>query len=73
MGDDAMQGANGAQMYVHPAQAEAMGAFAGDAALWASDGGPSAGHHMFGATDPMIYLRYVSHYTATCDTSLLVV
>ena len=54
-----LQGPNGAQMYVHPAQAEGMGSFAGDAALWATEGGPNAGHHIFGATDPMIYLRYV--------------
>ena len=52
-------------MYVHPAQAEGMGAFAGDAALWASDGGPGAAHHMFGATDPMIYLRYTDVHTTT--------
>ncbi|KAM0909600.1 hypothetical protein ACQ4PT_014713 [Festuca glaucescens] len=54
-----MQGANGAPMYVHPAQAEGMGSFASDAALWAAEGGPNAGHHIFGATDPMIYLRFV--------------
>jgi hypothetical protein len=56
-----MQGANGAPMYVHPAQADGMGPFASDAALWATEGGPNAGHHIFAANDPMIYLRYMGH------------
>ncbi|KAM0908273.1 hypothetical protein ACQ4PT_015567 [Festuca glaucescens] len=56
-----MQGPNGAPMY---AQAEGMGPFASDAALWAAEGGPSAGHHIFGATDPMIYLRDQDVYDA---------
>ncbi|KAM0829282.1 hypothetical protein ACQ4PT_066976 [Festuca glaucescens] len=64
-----MQGANGAPMYVHPAQAEGMGSFASDAALWAAEGGPNAGHHIFGATDPMIYLRDQEVYDANSQVA----
>ncbi|CAM0948112.1 unnamed protein product [Alopecurus aequalis] len=64
-----MQGANGAQMYVHPAQTDGMGGFAGDAGLWASEGGPNASHHMFGATDPMIYLRDQDVYDANSQVA----
>ena len=43
-------------------QAEGMGTFAGDAALWAAAGVGSddPGHQMFGAADPLMYLRYVA-------------
>ncbi|CAL4999514.1 unnamed protein product [Urochloa decumbens] len=59
-----MEGTNGAQMFTD--QAEGMGTFAGDAALWAAADDP--GHQMFGASDPMIYLRYVSNLH-TCHTT----
>ncbi|XP_047046182.1 agamous-like MADS-box protein AGL66 [Lolium rigidum] len=64
-----MQGPNGAPMYVHPAQAEGMGSFASDAALWAAEAGPSSGHHIFGATDPMIYLRDQDVYDANTQVA----
>lgn len=49
--------------------APGMQAFAGDATLWASDGGPGAAHHMFGATDPMIYLRDQDVYDANSQVA----
>ena len=60
---NALQGSNGAQLHVNPDQAEGMGTFAGDAALWAAGGGSDPGHQMFDASDPMIYLRYVADLT----------
>ena len=47
---------------MYTGQAEGMGTFAGDAALWAAAGVGSddPGHEMFGAADPLMYLRYVA-------------
>ncbi|CAO2207126.1 unnamed protein product [Urochloa humidicola] len=61
---------NGAQMFTD--QAEGMGTFAGDAALWAAGGGVGSddpGHQMFGATDPLIYLRDQDVYDATSQVA----
>ncbi|CAL5005548.1 unnamed protein product [Urochloa decumbens] len=60
-----MEGTNGAQMFTD--QAEGMGTFAGDAALWAAADDP--GHQMFGASDPMIYLRDQDVYDATSQVA----
>ncbi|XP_062195781.1 agamous-like MADS-box protein AGL66 [Phragmites australis] len=60
-----MEGSNGAQLHVNPDQAEGMGTFAGDAALWAAGGGSDPGHQMFDASDPLIYLRDQDVYDAT--------
>nr|ASZ79973.1 MADS62 [Bambusa multiplex] len=64
-----MQGANGTQMYVHPIQAEGMGTFGGDTALWASEGGSNPGHQIFGASDPLIYLRDQDVYDANSQVA----
>jgi len=47
---------------MYTVQAEGMGTFAGDAALWtaAGVGSDDPGHEMFGAADPLMYLRYVA-------------
>uniref|UniRef100_A0A0E0EMP7 MADS-box domain-containing protein n=1 Tax=Oryza meridionalis TaxID=40149 RepID=A0A0E0EMP7_9ORYZ len=58
----AMQGADGTQMYV--SQADGMGTFGGDAAMWGPDGGADPGHPMFSASDPLIYLRDHNVYDA---------
>ncbi|XP_040382610.1 agamous-like MADS-box protein AGL104 isoform X2 [Oryza brachyantha] len=50
-----MQGADGNQMYVN--QADGLATFGGDAAMWGPDGGADPGHSIFGASDPLIYLR----------------
>ncbi|XP_025821947.1 uncharacterized protein LOC112897767 isoform X1 [Panicum hallii] len=56
-----MEGTDGAQMYTDQAE----GTFAGDAALWAAAdvGADDPGHQMFGAADPLMYLRYVACLT----------
>ena len=65
-----MQGASGAPMYAHEAQAEGMGTFAGgDAALWASGGALHPGHHIFAASDPLIYLRDQYVYDANSQVA----
>ncbi|KAF8751011.1 hypothetical protein HU200_012308 [Digitaria exilis] len=60
-----VEGANGAEVYVK--QEESLGGLAGDAALWAAAEVESdAGHQMFGASDPFIYLsRDQDVYDAT--------
>ncbi|KAG2584700.1 hypothetical protein PVAP13_6KG337700 [Panicum virgatum] len=64
-----MEGADGAQMYT--GQAEGMGTFAGDAALWtaAGVGSDDPGHEMFGAADPLMYLRDQDVYDATSQVA----
>uniref|UniRef100_A0A0D9X998 MADS-box domain-containing protein n=1 Tax=Leersia perrieri TaxID=77586 RepID=A0A0D9X998_9ORYZ len=58
-----MQGTDATQqMYV--SQADGMGTFGGDAAMWAPDVGADPGHQMFGASDPLIYLRDHDVYDA---------
>ncbi|KAG2579568.1 hypothetical protein PVAP13_6NG269632 [Panicum virgatum] len=66
-----MEGTDGAQM--HTDQAEGMGTFAGDAALWAAAGVGSddPGHQMFGAADPLMYLRDQDVYDATSQVTRL--
>ncbi|KAF8654472.1 hypothetical protein HU200_061661 [Digitaria exilis] len=60
-----MEGVNGAEVYVK--QEVSMGGFAGDAEVWAAAEVESdAGHQMFGASDPFIYLsRDQDVYDAT--------
>ncbi|CAL5013212.1 unnamed protein product [Urochloa decumbens] len=65
-----MEGPNGAQMFTD--QAEGMGTFAGDAALWADAAGVGSddpGHQMFGSSDPLIYLRDQDVYDATSQVA----
>uniref|UniRef100_A0A0E0EMP9 MADS-box domain-containing protein n=1 Tax=Oryza meridionalis TaxID=40149 RepID=A0A0E0EMP9_9ORYZ len=63
----AMQGADGTQMYV--SQADGMGTFGGDAAMWGPDGGADPGHPMFSASDPLIYLRDHNVYDANSQVA----
>ncbi|KAL5220508.1 hypothetical protein ABZP36_025221, partial [Zizania latifolia] len=62
-----MQGADGTQMYM--SQAEGMGTFGGEAAMWDPDGGADPGHSMFGASDPLIYLRDHGVYDANSQVA----
>ncbi|CAO2184079.1 unnamed protein product [Urochloa humidicola] len=66
-----MEGTSGAQMFTD--QAEGMGTFAGDAALWAAAaadvGSDDPGHQMFSASDPLIYLRDQDVYDATSQVA----
>nr|CAB3483355.1 unnamed protein product [Digitaria exilis] len=65
-----VEGANGAEVYVK--QEESLGGLAGDAALWAAAEVESdAGHQMFGASDPFIYLRDQDVYDATSQVAVL--
>uniref|UniRef100_A0A0E0LWC4 MADS-box domain-containing protein n=1 Tax=Oryza punctata TaxID=4537 RepID=A0A0E0LWC4_ORYPU len=63
----AMHGADGTQMYVN--QADGMGTFGGDAAMWGPDGGADPGHPMFSASDPLIYLRDHDVYDANSQVA----
>ncbi|XP_025821949.1 agamous-like MADS-box protein AGL104 isoform X3 [Panicum hallii] len=62
-----MEGTDGAQMYTDQAE----GTFAGDAALWAAAdvGADDPGHQMFGAADPLMYLRDQDVYDATSQVA----
>ncbi|KAL6859044.1 hypothetical protein ACP4OV_018046 [Aristida adscensionis] len=66
-----LEGANGAQMYVQPEQVEeGMATFGGDAAMWATDAGSDPGNdQVFGASDPLIYLRDQDVYDATSQVA----
>uniref|UniRef100_J3MU36 MADS-box domain-containing protein n=1 Tax=Oryza brachyantha TaxID=4533 RepID=J3MU36_ORYBR len=63
-----MQGADGNQMYVN--QADGLATFGGDAAMWGPDGGADPGHSIFGASDPLIYLRDHDVYDANSQHCL---
>ncbi|PUZ52028.1 hypothetical protein GQ55_6G237800 [Panicum hallii var. hallii] len=62
-----MEGTDGAQKYTDQAE----GTFAGDAALWAAAdvGADDPGHQMFGAADPLMYLRDQDVYDATSQVA----